>query len=547
METAAHKISEIASLIDCLTEDERAEINELLSSNTPIWVPQPGPQTDAYQSPADILYYGGSAGGGKTDLLLGLALTSHRISMLFRREGVQNISMINRLLDEILHSRRHWNGQKATWQNGGHQIRFHSCKDAGDEIKFQGHNSDLKGFDEITHFLESQFRFLCGWLRDAQNPAQRTRIVCTGNPPTNEEGQWVTRYWGAWLDKSHPHPAEPGELRWYTTIGGKDVECKDGSPFRRDGEIIQPLSRTFIPSKVQDNVFLMATGYQSILQALPEPLRSQMLHGDFTAGVEDSVWQVIPTAWVEAAMARWEPEGKTKIHEGRIEPDMTSCGLDVARGGSDQTIVSTRYGNWYDRLSVFPGAATPDGASSAGVAISCIRDRAPIHVDIIGIGASTYDHLKSNEVQVIAVNGAGGPEPGALDKATRSLKFRNYRAQIWWQFRETLDPKTGANIALPPDQELKADLCAPTWFLTPQGIQIESKEQIIHGPRLHKTSRALGRSPDKGDAVVYCSINTVKEAVFLDIMRGHEENYDPLTFGLNDEQGPDEDNPFRIG
>jgi hypothetical protein len=66
------------------------------------------------------------------------------------------------------------------------------------------------------------------------------------------------------------------------------------------------MSRTFIPSRVSDNPYLMGTGYMTQLQSLPEPLRSQMLYGDFHAGVQDDPWQVIPTAWVEAAMARWK-------------------------------------------------------------------------------------------------------------------------------------------------------------------------------------------------------------------------------------------------
>ena len=63
-------------------------------------------------------------------------------------------------------------------------------------------------------------------------------------------------------------------------------------------DIIKPLTRTFIPSRVTDNPYLMATGYISTLQSLPEPLRSQMLKGDFEAGTEDDPWQVIPTQWV---------------------------------------------------------------------------------------------------------------------------------------------------------------------------------------------------------------------------------------------------------
>ena len=38
------------------------------------WIPNPGPQTDAYFSKAFITLYGGQAGGGKSDLELGLGV-----------------------------------------------------------------------------------------------------------------------------------------------------------------------------------------------------------------------------------------------------------------------------------------------------------------------------------------------------------------------------------------------------------------------------------------------------------------------------------------
>ncbi len=41
-------------------------------------------------------------------------------------------------------------------------------------------------------------------------------------------------------------------------------------------------------------------------------------------------------------------------------------------------------------------------------------------------------------------------------------------------------------MALPPNNELKADLCAPRWELTRQGIKIESKDDI---------RARIGRSP----------------------------------------------------
>jgi hypothetical protein len=325
---ASAQIAELASVLRFLTPQEMAEVDGILAAEQPIWVPQPGPQTLAYESEADIVYYGGAAGGGKTDLLIGLALTQHKRSIIFRREGTQLLAIVDRAT-EILGTRDGYNGQEHVWRlpKLGCQLELGSCKDLGDEVRYQGRPHDLIEFDELCHFLESQFRFLIGWLRTTI-PGQRCRVVCAGNPPTNQDGQWVVKFFGPWLDDKHPTPAKPGELRWYAMVDGEEVERPDGAPFTHNGETIKPQSRTFIPSKVQDNAFLMTSGYVATLQSLPEPLRSQMLKGDFRAGMEDSSWQVIPTAWVDAAMARWTPEGGA----GR---QMDSLGVDCARGGKD--------------------------------------------------------------------------------------------------------------------------------------------------------------------------------------------------------------------
>ena len=267
-----------------MSEEDKQSLDSLIaSSDLPVWVPLPGPQTDAFNSQADILFYGGSAGGGKTDLVVGLALTEHFKSMIYRRHGTESQAILDRI-SEILGGRDLYNGKEQVWRLNGRQIEHGSCPHLGDEKKYQGRPHDLKAFDEITLFLEAQFRFLIGWLRSVRDGV-RKRIVCTGNPPTDSDGEWVIRFWGPWLDPDHPNPAKPGELRWYTTIKGKDVECDGSDPVEINGKMVQPLSRTFIPAKVQDNPYLMATGYESILQALPEPLRSQMLEGDFMAGL----------------------------------------------------------------------------------------------------------------------------------------------------------------------------------------------------------------------------------------------------------------------
>lgn len=482
-------VAEIKELLPYMTDKERKEVDKLVSAYS--WLPVPGPQMDAYNSEADVLFYGGSAGGGKTDLLLGLALNKHQKSAIFRRESVQLNGAIDRLV-EILGSRDGFRGDPpVVTRPDGRQIEFGSCKDLGSERKWQGRPHDLKGFDEITHFLEEQFRYLTTWNRSTK-PGQRCRIVCTGNPPTDSQGDWVRTYWGPWLLPDHPNPAEPGELRWFTTIKGEDIECPNGEPFKEQGQLIYPKSRTFIPSKVQDNPFLISTDYEATLQALPEPLRSQMLHGDFSAGTDDDPWQVIPTEWVKKAQDRWE-EIKPK-NRGPLD----SIGLDPARGGRDETVISRRYGSWFDELQCYPGSQTPDGPAVAALVIQVLRDKAPVHIDVIGIGSSVYDHLKGTGNHVIPVNSAEKTE--SRDRA-QALRMANQRAALWWKMREDLDPKNQEEIALPPGSDLRADLCAPRWTLRSNGVLIESKEDII---------KRIGRSPDKGDAIVMANMRTIK-------------------------------------
>jgi hypothetical protein len=243
------------------------------------------------------------------------------------------------------------------------------------------------------------------------------------------------------------------------------------------------MSRTFIPASVEQNPYLMASGYKTILQNLPEPLRAKLLYGDFTAGSEDNPWQVIPTAWVDAAMARWT--------ERKPEIPLSALGVDVARGGKDETVLAKRYGPWYAPLHKYPGTKTPDGPSVAALVVAAHEGRAPIQIDVIGVGASAYDHLKGLKPHVTPLNGAEGST--ARDRSDQ-LHFRNKRAEWHWKFREALDPATGDDLALPPDRELRADLLAPRWKLMAQGISIEEKDEI---------KARLGRSPDSGEAVIY--------------------------------------------
>jgi hypothetical protein len=489
--------AEAMELIKLLPPEDRAELDQLLTSGLPIWMPQVGPQTDAFESQADILFYGGSAGGGKTDLLLGVALTQAERSIVFRREAVQ-LTGIEQRMEQILGHRKGYNSTKGVWRLPENRtMELGHVQMPGDWVKYQGRPHDHKLFDEIPHFLESQFRTLIGWMR-TDNPKVRQRVICVGNPPTDADGEWVIRFWAPWLDPMHPNPAKPGELRWFVSDNdGNDLEVPGPGEYPAGGEMVQARSRTFIPSSVTDNLFLMSTGYMATLQSLPEPLRSQMLKGDFTAGRTDHVWQLIPTDWIKAAQARW----REKDDKG----PMTALGFDPARGGIDNSCAARRHGAWFDRMVQVPGIVTNDGPKAAAMVAPLVRNGAPIAVDAIGIGTSAFDFMKGLGMRVVPVVGSEGTK--ATDK-TGQLRMKNLRALCYWRLREALDPTAEEPIALPPDQELLGDLCAVRYKVVQMGqnlagIQVRDKDDI---------REVLGRSPDKGDAVAYTFVDGLPAA-----------------------------------
>jgi len=511
--------AEIRELRAYLTPAELAELDTLvdLDLQATIWRPLPGPQTLAYESTADVIGFGGSAGGGKTDLAVGKALTQHQVVQCFRREGTELGGIIDRI-EQLLGHRDGLGGKPPVWRNpwgGCRLIEFGSVPNLGDERKFQGRPKDLLLIDEAANFLESQVRFLMGWVRTT-DPTQRTQTLMTFNPPTSAEGRWIVQFFGPWLDKKHPgYPARPGELRFVAMVDGEERWVDSAEPFTHKGELITPQSRTFIPSRIADNPYLMGTNYMTTLQALPEPLRSQMLHGDFEAGMQDDPWQVIPTAWVEAAQARWKPRSP--------KGEMLAQGVDVARGGRDSTTIANRHkveggtDKWFDQLKEHPGTETPDGPRVAGLVIAERKDSAPVLIDVIGVGASPYDVLNSMGVQTLGINVAEGSQ--GRDKSGR-LGFFNLRSELWWRMRETLDPANDTGVCLPPDPKLLRELCAPRWALSGMTIRVEAREEII---------KRIGHSPDRATAVILANIDVPKiSALRAASARQETMAYDPF-------------------
>jgi hypothetical protein len=475
--------AEILKLVDGIPADQLGDIKAKVREQTKglLWCPTPGPQTDAFNSEADELFYGGSAGGGKTDLGIGLALTAHKRSLFLRRTNKEASKVFDRFF-EVLGNKEGWNGQHSVWRfPDGRMIDISGCEQESDKQKFKGVPHDLKFFDEVSDFLRSQVEFISIWNRSS-DPEQRCRVVCAGNPPTTAEGLWVIQYWAPWLDPTHPNPAKAGELRWF--LGGTEVDGP--GPHEFEGKQVRARSRTFIPAVLEDNPDLKDSGYDSVLASLPEELRQAYRDGRFDTALRDDAYQVIPTLWIREAQKRWTDKPPVGIPQCAI-------GVDVAQGGPDKTVLAVRHDGWFAPLISVPGIETPSGASVAGLVIQHRRDSSTVVIDMGGgWGGAAYEHLKENEIDV---QGYVGSRESVRRTSDNLLRFANIRAEAYWNFRDALDPTqpNGSGIALPPDPELVSDLTAPKFEVRGGRIHITEKTKLI---------KDLGRSPDRGDAVV---------------------------------------------
>ena len=463
-----------------------------------VWSPLPR-QQQAIDTAAYETLYGGAAGGGKSDLLLGLARSRHRSSLLLRRTFPELEDSLVLRSKEIYGDNNHYNTSKHVWTWEGRirditcRVRFSHLEDESSVLLHRSAAYDLIGFDEVTEFSKSQYEYMFSRARSVK-PGQRVRVMACTNPG-GLGNDCVMERWGPWLQPGHPHPAASGELRYFK---------RDEDGLEVETDALDPLgvSRTFILALLSDNPYLASDGnYQRTLSFLPEPFRSQLLNGDWQAGFLDDAYQVIPTKWIKEAQTRWTQDGGNQ--------PLTSLGVDVARGGEDKTVLSPRHGPWFAPLRKFAGVTTPDGQSVAALVSLALagETNVGVRIDVIGVGGSAYDICRGLGIRITGVNFS---EKSLLTDRSGRLKFINKRAEDYWRFREALDPNTGDNIALPPDPELAADLRAPRWSVQSNGIKIESKDEI--------RSR-LKRSPDCGDAVILAYSSGAGNTNVLDYYR----------------------------
>jgi phage terminase large subunit len=172
-------------------------------------------------------------------------------------------------------------------------------------------------------------------------------------------------------------------------------------------------------------------------------------------------------------------EAQRRVCDGETGPVVVSC--DVARFGSDETVIALRQGHRVRVVETFFGKRT---THTAGACLRWAREHDAdwIVVDDAGVGGGVTDALmEAAEFEVHAFNGA--------EQAIEADEYPNRRSEVWFAFADLLP-----TLDLDEDMQLAGDMTAPTYKLDSKGRRVvESKAD---------TKKRLGRSPDRGDAVL---------------------------------------------
>lgn len=242
---------------------------------------------------------------------------------------------------------------------------------------------------------------------------------------------------------------------------------------------------------------------------------------------------IIPLGWVQRAMDRWHDleQKNMETSEKAHIPGNLIVGVDVARTGNDETVLTIRYGSYVPEIHRMRITDTMEIVDRVAQYLHTPGSMAVI--DVIGIGSGVYDRLRqmSNEGLIVGtvIPFNASAQSHRRDKLGQ-FQFRNDRAAAWWNMREMLDPAFGSMLALPDDEQLMEELIAPKFNLFTSGIMTaESKDDI---------KRRIGRSTDSADSVISSfwiqgSIGDI-EMVTYEQEKGRAgvinwENYDPFT------------------
>lgn len=304
--------------------------------------PQPGPQELFLSVRADIAIYGGAAGGGKTYALLLEAARNidngEYGGVIFRRDAVQITNQgglwdtsagIYNQLDGIPRQSPYREWLFPT----GATISFNHLHNQYDVNAWQGSQIPFIGYDELTHFEESQFWYMLSRNRSMCGVKPYIRATC--NPDADS---WVAELVSWWInqDTGYPILERSGVVRYFVRIDEKLFWSDTRQELQEQFPDIEPKSFTFVPATLKDNQILLQVdpSYGANLQALGRVERARLLDGNWKIKPQSgsyfpsmlvNVITAVPTD-VKTWVRRWDLAA-TEPSEMNPSPDSTASVL----------------------------------------------------------------------------------------------------------------------------------------------------------------------------------------------------------------------------
>ena len=361
-----------------------------------LWQPQRGKQTEFSERIEDIVLFGGSKGGGKSDAIIAEALRQvskpNYKALVIRRTFPQIQELIDRANQIYPKLKAKYVGDlhRFVFPSGAY-IAFGHCQNESDKERYQGHEYAYIGFDQLEQFTESQYNFIC-----AQNRTSDKTVECyiraTANP--GGVGHW-------WIKRKFIDGKVPS--RTYT----EKFRLPDGRQITR--------TYCYIKSTVYDNPILLKANptYLANLMSLPDLERRAYLEGDWNAftttcvfdsnGMQRLERKIQEPKWVGYLRASRESfqiiedqNGNLKVWKTPDDDTEYAISADVAEGdaGGDYSVVQVLDKASWEQVAEWRGHCTPFELAEVIYDLGYFYKEAEVAIEKPGPGLSTIEKVQ---------------------------------------------------------------------------------------------------------------------------------------------------------
>lgn len=311
--------------------------------------------------------------------------------------------------------------------------------------------------DEAAGVPEPAFEAMEGMMT-----SEEARMLMIGNP-TSDSGSFRASH-HSWDHANKIH-----------------ISAFDSPNFKNNGiKTIEDLKNVNLDTieVVSPHLISVRWAYEKIESwGIDSPMFQARVLGNFPS---QSANTIIPLNYLELA-ASDEHREKLKAQGGKF-----NLGVDPARFGNDETVLTPLYGGYCPEQSIHPYTSITE-------TVGLIKQFSNPHPDFIGIdvdglGGGVFDILYEEKYDTIAEIHNGGK---AFPDDT-GLTFANFASQLWWLARVMFEKGL---LAIPNDEKLIMQLSTRRYSFTSRGLAAESKDDW--------KKRYGGKSSDRADSFLY--------------------------------------------